>query len=311
MNHKNLVIVAVLLAILALVVLGMSLKRVTDKASLNAGEPKLEIAATFYPLYFFASEIGKDQVNVTNLTPAGAEPHDYEPNAQDIAKLEQMPLLLANGAGFEPWLDDVEVNLESKQTRVARVAESLISLELEEEGKSMSDPHVWLDPILAQKEIDNITHVMSYVDPVRASTYERNATDLQSRLLALHEEFSRGLKNCKHRKIVTSHQAFGYVAKRYGLEQVAIAGLSPEQEPTPTELAEVADFAKANNIKFIFFETLVSPRLAETLAQEVGAEVLVFDPLEGLSEEDQRAGKDYFSVQRENLKNLQTALECS
>jgi zinc transport system substrate-binding protein len=269
---------------------------------------KLQVAASFYPLSYFASEVGKDQVEVKNLTPAGAEPHDYEPNAQDITQLEKTDLLLVNGLGFEPWLDKVQSDLEAKGIQVVAVAEGLASLESED--GTVPDPHIWLDPVLAQQEVLKIAQAMSQVDPTNQTVYEANSQQLVAKLKALDQDFRQGLAQCQQKNILTSHQAFGYLASRYGLTQVSLTGLSPDQEPTPAELGQVAQFAKANQVKYIFFETLVSPRLAETLAREVGAQTIVFNPLEGLTSEDQAAGLDYFSVQRDNLSHLRTALEC-
>ncbi|MBI2617273.1 zinc ABC transporter substrate-binding protein [Candidatus Gottesmanbacteria bacterium] len=264
-------------------------------------EEKMQVVASFYPLWFFASEIGKEKVHVTNITPPGAEPHEFEPGTGDIVKIELSKMLIINGAGLEPWAEKLIGELERKGITVVTAGE---------DGGKITDPHVWLDPVLAKLEVKKIGEAFIRVDPQNKSFYEENIKTLDGKLASLDQEFRNGLTNCKQKNIVTSHAAFGYVSSRYGLEQIAISGLSPEQEPSPQELGEVAKFARDNNVKYIFFETLVSPRLAETIASEIGAETLVFDPLEGLSDEDQKAGKDYFSAQRENLENLKTALQC-
>ena len=157
---------------------------------------------------------------------------------------------------------------------------------------------------------EKITAGFVSIDPVNKQFYEANAKNLMDRLAGLDLEFRTSLADCKQTNIVTSHSAFRYLASRYGLRQVSISGLSPDEEPSPRQLANVAQFAKMNNVKYIFFETLVSPKLAETVAREIGASVLVFNPLEGITHEEEAGGKDYFSVQKENLKNLKIALEC-
>jgi zinc transport system substrate-binding protein len=298
MNRKILVTVLIFLLLL---ILGVLLPNKKASSPLLPSNQKIKVAASFYPLYYFVSEVGKDMVDVTNLTPAGAEPHDYEPNAQDIAKLETTQLVVVNGVGLEPWWDKVRGDLQQKKVKTLEVADGMVPL---------ADPHIWLDPVLAKQEVIKITSTLSEVDPEHKMAYETNSKQLQEKLDALDVQFQESLSHCNQKNIIASHQAFGYLAQRYGLHQLAISGISPEQEPTPAELGKITQFAKNNKVKYIFFETLVSPRLAETLADEVGAQTLVFDPLEGVGPEDQAKGKDYFSVQKENLDNLKIALEC-
>ena len=271
---------------------------------------KLQITASFYPLYFFASQIGNDLVQVQNITPAGAEPHDYEPTTQDIARIENSDLLILNGA-VESWGDKIKDNLKGKKTKVAVAGEGLLTQQLTENGQTTLDPHIWLSPPLAKKETEKISAGIISVDPQHSQVYQDNEKKLATKLDQLDAEYKTGLANCKQKDIITSHAAFGYLASTYGLNQVPIAGLSPDQEPSAKQLAEVANFAKQHNVKYIFFEKLVSPKLSETIASEIGAKTLVLDPLEGLTEDDIKSGKDYFSVMQDNLKNLQLALQCT
>ena len=268
----------------------------------NPTPQKLQVTTSFYPLYFFTGEIAKDMAKVINITPAGAEPHDYEPTTQDIANMENSALLIINGGSLETWGDKVKDNLKKKDVLIVSAAEGLDALN--------EDPHVWLDPQLAILEVRKIAKAMETIDPVNKTVYESNAFSLEKRLEVLDESFRQGLSRCRQKDIVTSHTAFGYIAARYGFKQVSIAGLTPDEEPSPRQLAEVANFAKANNLKFIFFETLLSSRLSETIATEIGAKTLVFNPLEGLTPEEENKGEDYFSVQMRNLANLKIALEC-
>lgn len=255
----------------------------------------IKVAASFYPLYFLASEIGGDKVTVTNLTPAGAEPHDWEPTTADAATIEKSQLLLINGGGLEPWAGKMNAK------KIMTVGEDLF------DG---GDPHIWLDPVLMQAMADKVATALDETDPQNAETYRTNNEQLKFKLVQLDEEYRTGLANCLQKNIVTSHAAFGYLAKRYGLVQNAISGMSPDEEPTAQKLAQTATLARQLGVKYIFFETLVSPRLAETLAKEVGARTIVFNPLEGLTSEQLEAGQDYFLVMRENLVNLKTALQC-
>src|SRR3989338_1946516 len=172
------------------------------------------------------------------------------------------------------------------------------------------DPHIWLNPVLAKQEVMWIYSALSYVDPTHDAIYKQNAEAYINQLSALDEAYAHGLKTCANRTVVTSHEAFAYLAKQYKFETIAITGLSPEEEPSAGRLAEIAKLAKEKQIKYIFFETLVSPKLAQTLASEIGAQTLVFDPIEGVSEEDQAAGKNYVSIMQENLTNLKIGMMC-
>ncbi len=270
---------------------------------------KVKVTTSFYPLYYFTSQIGGDKIDIVNITPAGAEPHDYDPSTKDIAKIEKSDLLVLNG-GVEGWGDKIQNNLKGSKTEIVVAGKNLLTQSLVEEGKTQTDPHVWLDPVRAKEEIHEITQALITVDPKDSLYFKANEEKLHKQLDDLDKSFKSGLLNCSHKDIVTSHAAFGYLASRYGLTQVPIAGLSPDQEPSSKQLAEVSDFAKRNNIKYIFFESLVSPKLSETIAREVGAKTLVLDPIEGVSDDDLKSGKNYYNIMQDNLKNLQIALEC-
>ena len=291
----------------------------------TANSNKLQVAASFYPLYYFASEIGKEKANVFSVTPNGVEPHDYEPKPQDTVKIQQSKLLLLNGAGFEPWTEKLNSELTKKGVTIITTAEGMTlqkgeghdheeEAHTEEEAgheEETLDPHIWLSPVLAKEQVDKITSGFIAVDPTNKSYYETNAQDLKKRLDTLNEAYKTGLTTCNTRNFVTSHAAFGYIANTYNLEQVSIAGLSPDEEPSATKLAEVATFVKDNNINYIFFETLVSDDFAQTIAKETGAKTLVLDPIEGIPDDEIQQGKNYFTVMESNLLNLQTALECN
>ncbi len=271
---------------------------------------KLSVVASFYPLYFFASSIGGDKVVVTNITPSGAEPHDFEPTAQDVAKMENSQLIILNGGGLETWQANIEKNIDSQKTKIVIAGEGLINLQMSEDGKGTSDPHIWLSPILAKQMADRILAGFVLIDPQNENYYQSNADALKNKLDDLDAQYKAGLKNCAKKDIITSHSAFGYLAEAYGLNQLSIAGLSPDAEPSPSQLAETAKFAKENDIKYIFFESLASPKLSSTLANEIGAKTLVLNPLEGLTREEETQGENYLTVMQNNLTNLETALEC-
>ena len=262
---------------------------------------KLQVTTSFYPLYFMAAEIGGDKAEITNITPAGAEPHAYELTARDIAQIENSRLLIINGGGLEPWSSNIQQNINPAKTITGVAGENL---------SDRPDPHFWLSPPLAKKMVDNIFQGFTAADSSNQNYYKTNADFLKTRLDNLDNEYKNGLADCTQKNIVTAHEAFGYLAAAYGFNQIAIAGLSPEAEPSPKQLAEIAQLAKAKDLKYIFFESLASPKLAETLAAEIKAETLVLNPIEGLTNEELAQGKDYFTEMRANLVNLQTALQC-
>jgi len=308
MKVKNLYVGFVGLFLLFIgVLLHSNFSKVEDKARVDQ---RIVVSTSFYPLYFFASKITADKADVYNITPAGAEPHDYEPTAQDITKIESSKLLILGGGKLESWGDKIREILSGSDTKIIEVSNGLANKVMTEDGETVVDPHIWLSPVLAKKEIDSITLALKEVDPINAGFYEANAMDLKVKMDNLDQEFRSGLISCKKSDIITSHAAFSYLAEEYGLKQVAISGLSPDQEPSLKEMAEVAKLAKDNDIKYIFFESLVSSRLSDTIAKEIGAKTLVLNPLEGLTKDDIKDGKDYFSEMRKNLSNLRIALEC-
>ncbi|MCX6732663.1 MAG: zinc ABC transporter substrate-binding protein [Candidatus Roizmanbacteria bacterium] len=263
---------------------------------------KLKITTSFYPLAFLAERIGGSYVTVTNLTPAGAEPHDFEPTTRDIAELTKQDIIFLNGGGIEGYLKNLQKNINPKKTSLIVVGQPFMS--------DQKDPHIWLDPILYIKEAEIVAQSLIKRDPLHTKIYTENMKNLINELSKLDSNFQTGLHNCSQKNIITSHKAFGYLANRYNLHEVAITGLSPQDEPSSKTLSDIATFAKENNIKYIFCEELVSPTIAETIAREVGAKTLVFNPLEGLTKKDEIAKQTYITIQKENLENLQIALNC-
>lgn len=261
---------------------------------------KIKIITSFYPLYFFANEIGGERVTVRNITPPGVEPHDFDPTARELAEIEQSDLLILNG-GIEIWGEKVKKLLQG----------NVVVLVAGEDLFSGPDPHIWLNPRLAKLEIERIQTTLSKIDPEYSTYYLPNAKALLAKMDLLDKNFTEGLDDCQTRNFITSHSAFSYLAKQYNLNQVSISGFSPDDEPSAKQLAEISLFAKQNNIKYIFYEKLASPKLAETVANEIGAETLVLDPLEGLSNNDINQGKNYFDLMQQNLINLEAALQCS
>jgi len=271
---------------------------------------RLSVVTAFYPLRFLADRITGGTADVTDLTKPGAEPHDVELNPRQVARIVDAGLVVYLD-GFQPAVDQaVAQEAPERALDVASVV-PLLPLSTGTDGETETvhgmDPHLWLDPSRYAAVADAVAAGLARADPAHAAEYQGRAAALHTELDALDAEFAARLKTCTRREIVTSHSAFNYLAARYDLTQVGITGISPEAEPSPRRLAAVAAQARRTGTTTIFFETLVSPKVAETLAREVGATTAVLDPLEGLTE----PGADYFSVMRANLAALTGALGCT
>lgn len=299
------------LLLLIIIVGGLGLFLLSKNKTLQGSNGKIQVAASFYPMYFFASQIGGNKANVFIITPASAEPHDYEPTTQDIARITRANMLVLNGGKLEAWGDKIKDQLQGSSVLVVTAGQGLENRQLEEGGQKIQDPHVWQNPLLAKKQVEAIEKGYEKIDPQNASYYQANAKKLDNELDQLDQDFKKGLSSCQQKDFVTSHAAFGYLAAQYGINQVAISGVSPDQEPSSQKLAEIANLVKKEGIKVIFFESLVSPKLSQTLAQETGAQTMVLDPIEGISDDDLKAGHTYTTVMRDNLSALQTALQCN
>ncbi len=315
--------ILVLAAVAALNMHAFAAEEATD-----VGE-KLKVMASFYPMYDFAEKIGGDYVEVTNMVPAGTEPHDWEPAATDIKNLEEADVFIYNGAGMEHWGEDVLASLENKDLKAVEASKGLELLAGGEEAEATSedqtetdseaatddqaeevsyDPHVWLSPKNAKQEMSNIKDALIEADPDHAEAYEQNYETYATKMDDLDAEYQEKLADTKSKDLIVAHEAFGYLCRDYGLNQVGIEGLSPDSEPDAKRMNEIIAFAKENNVKTIFFEELVSPKVAETIASEIGAKTAVLNPLEGLTDEEISAGEDYFSVMESNLEALTQAL---
>jgi zinc transport system substrate-binding protein len=266
------------------------------------------VAASFYPLAFVAERIGGGDVRVVNLTPPGVESHDLELSPRQVAEIAAADLVVYE-RGFQPSVDEaVEQNAGDARVEVTEVV-PLQHLDEDEHGDLAGDPHVWLDPTLLARIADAVADALATAVPVSAGAFRERAEALGAELTALDEEFSTGLARCERNVVVTTHEAFGYLAHRYGLEMVGISGLSPDAEPSPARLAEVGEVIADEAVTTVFYERLVSPKVAETLADDLGVVTAVLDPIEGLTDETE--DEDYFTLMRANLGALEEANGCT
>lgn len=274
----------------------------------QAGDDKISVVASFYPMYDFASKIGGDKVSVKNLTPAGVEPHDWEPSSTDMITMEKADIFIYNGLGMETWADSVLGSLSNKKLVAVEASKNVPLLEGSENDGGGYDPHVWLNPQNAKIEMQNILTALISADPDSEAYYRENFEKYAAEIDALDSEFKTALSALPQKNIVVAHDAFGYLCDAYGLTQVPIEGLAADSEPDAARMSEIVDFVRVNGVRVIFFEELVSPKVAEAIASETGSSTAVLNPLEGLSDEDLAKGADYFSVMRANLAVLTKSL---
>lgn len=339
-NKRGLLAASLLLAALLLVLSGCG-----KSAGGNIVEGKVNVVTSFYPIYEFSKAIGGEDANVINLLPAGVEPHDWTPRSQDILNTSKAQLFLYNGAGLESWVPNflkglggdanvqtVEVSQgielieaegddghghgggteDSAESHEENHAENADNHEANEAGAAADhhlDPHTWVSPKSAMVMAENIKNSFIQVDPAHQADYEARYDELIGKLQALDAKFTEELSAMPNKEIVVSHQAFGYLCRDYGLTQHPIMGLSPEAEPRAQDLVALSNLVKEEGIKYIFFEELVSDKLAKTLASETGVETLVLNPVEGLTKAQEQAGDNYFTLMEKNLQNLILALK--
>lgn len=273
----------------------------------------LHIVASFYPLQYAAERVGGDAVTVSNLTKPGAEPHDLELNPRAVASVADADLVVYLG-GFQPAVDEAVASEAGDRAFDVTPAAHLDLTPTGEEdgggqpGDPVADPHFWLDPTRLADVGDAVAERLAAANPERAATFTANAATFRRDLEALDAELAAGLASCAGTDIVTSHEAFGYLARRYGMTQLGITGLSPEAEPDAATMAQVADFVTRHDVATIYYETLVSPAVAEAVAAETGAETAVLDPIEGIG--DASTAQDYLGVMRANLAVLKAGQPC-
>lgn len=261
-----------------------------DSGGSADGGTRVQVVASFHPLAELARRVGGDEVTVTDLTPPGTEPHDLELSPRQLDRLADADVVLHAGPAFQPAVASAAERLDG------RVVDVLAALDPQSDGDDV-DPHFWLDP----KRMRAAAEVVAEALGVRSGL-----AALQRELDAVDAEIEAGLAGCRSRVLVTAHDAFGAFASRYGLEAQPITGLSPEAEPDPKHLADLANLVRGRGVTTVFTEELVSPKVAQSLARETGVATAVLDTLEGPGED----GSTYESRMRANLAALQAGLGC-
>lgn len=326
-----------LFLVLAMGLLSACSTNTVDKSPL---ENKLTVYSSIYPVWDFTSKVGGDKIDNKLLVPMGTEAHDWEPSPTDIAALEKADVLVINGLGMEFWANSVLGSLSNKNLTLIDTSKEANLIEghhhdhghnhdhedehehehdhedqhkhehdHDDETKLSYDPHIWSSPVQAKKQMKIIMEELSKKDPENAEYYKSNFEKYSTEFDKLDSEYRESLESLPNKKIVVSHEAYGYMTHEYGLTQMGIEGLIPESEPTPQRMAEIIDYVKENNVNTIFFEQSSGSKVAETIEKATGAKTKVLSTLESLTKEQIDNGDDYFSVMRQNLKALKEALK--
>lgn len=277
-------------------------------------EPTLVVTTSFFPYYDLVRQLGGSLVQVHQLVPAGADPHSYEPTPRDLIQLQSSHLFLFNGVDFENWGEAAVTLLEGTETVVIRAGDLVELLKVSDHpghaghDHGAYDPHIWTDPLNMKTIANHVVEKLIALDPDNEEAFRKNHDVYVTALAALDEAFKAVAREAEHHILLVSHSAFGYLAHRYGFEQIAVAGISPHAEPTPGRLAELTNLARRYQLEYIFFETLANPRTAEILAEEAGLTPLMLYNAEGLTSEQQAAGETYISLMQKNVNTLKRAL---
>lgn len=305
------------LIIIVLIFMSVGCSNSNEKLS-NKGNNKIQINTSLYVLEYFSERIGGDYVSVTNLVPPGSSPHDYEPTTKDMVKLMNGDIFVYNGAGLEGWVDKAIQNLNKERVEIIVASKGIDLMEGVDHHDGEADygngevhsidSHVWLDPVDAIKQAEQIKNGLIKKDPEHQTVYEDNFNSLKKDLLSLDTKFKNELKDTKRKEFFVSHAAFGYLTKQYGLKQYPVSGLIPSDEPSPADLAKLINKAKELNIKYILIDPKDETKIAMVLVNEIHAKTEIVDTIGSLTEEERAKGVNYFTLMEKNLEALKLAL---
>jgi len=289
-----------------------------QKSTVGSAEKKLIVVASLFPLYDFARNIGKEKAEVVLLLPPGVEPHSYEPCTGDILKMHEADIFLFTGEAMEPWIGDIRKEIRGEKPLIVdtgrgiRMTGGHADSEGDDHDHGRQDPHIWLDFSNAEKMVDTILDGFVRADPLNKEFYMQNAEAYTQRLQELDKQYSGSLASCKKRILIHGgHFAFGYLARRYNLQYLsAYQGFAPNAEPTPRNLIELVKKLRDSKLQFLFYEELIVPRVAETIAQETGAGLLKLNGAHNVTKEELAQGVTFISLMEQNLENLRKGLEC-
>jgi zinc transport system substrate-binding protein len=284
------------------------------------GNGKLQVVTTLFPLYDFAKRIGGDQAQVSLLLPPGVEPHSFEPRPEDIVRVNHADLFIYTSRFMEPWAASIIAGLDQGKVGVVEGGSGIQLMpapqgdhrEHGEHGDEHGgmDPHIWLDLENARLIAGNILAAFVARDPAHKGYYEQNAAGLTKDLAALDQRYKETLANCPKKVFLHGgHYAFGYLARRYGLKYVSASAVNADAEPTPARLAELVKLMRSERLNYVYTEELLNPRVAETIARETGAKVLMLNAAHNLSRDDFQRGVSFIGIMEQNLQNLKAGLQ--
>lgn len=280
------------------------------QATAQGTNASLQVVASFYPMYDFARNVGGGRVQATTLIPAGVEPHNFEATPSEIARLSQADIFILNGAGMEKWAPNLLSGIDNDRLAVVDASADITRIKSQDADEAGDDPHTWLSPANAKKQVEAIRDAFAKADPEGKGHYYANAAAYEAKLDALDSKLRTELSTCKKRDILITHATLAYFCQDYGCNQIPIEGVSEEGEPTPAELARIVDQARERNVTAVYFESLISPKSAQTLASEIGGKVLAFNTVHGVTAEEEAAGADYISLMEGNLESIKKGLDC-
>ena len=311
-NRSLLIIVSALVLVAAFFAVVRSRRHAAEPAT---GAPKLKIVTTLFPLYDMARAIGADKAEVSLLLPPGVEPHSFDPKPGDMARINEAGIFIYTGGSMEPWAEDIVRSVSNKELLAVNAG---LGVKLirgtgvdPDEPANAPDPHIWLDLDNAEVMAGNIAAALEKKDPPNADLYRRAAAAYKGKLAALDAAYRTGLSACRTKVIIYGgHYAFGYLARRYGLRYVAAQGLAPDSEPTARDLVALVEQVKKEQVKFVFYEELTSPRIAATIAGETGAKMLLLNAAHNVSRDQVERGVSFFDILQSDLDSLREGLEC-
>ncbi len=287
-----------------------------NKTEVESKEDKIVVYTTVFPVYDFTKNIGKDKIDLNYIVPPGAEPHDYEITPKTMKDIQNANLLIKNGLGIDNFANKIE---SESNLNIVLASDGIDPISYEEEKKheheedehdhGQYDPHVWLDVDLAIKECENIKNALIKADEKNKEFYENNYNEYIEKLKELKVTYDKELKDLKNNKMIVSHDAYGYLCKNYGIEQISITGISPNQEPSLSKISEISTYAKNNNMGYVLFDGLVNPKVAQTIANEANIKTEVLYSIDGVTKQDFDNNEDYISLMNKNLETLKLVLK--
>jgi zinc transport system substrate-binding protein len=271
---------------------------------------KLNVIASFYPMYDFARNVGGDRIDARTLIPVGVEPHDYEPAPSDIMALNEAQMLILNGVIEDSWAPKLIASLDNRNLQVVDTSKGLHLVASQDADLPGNDPHIWIDPVYAEKQVAAIRDAFIQADPAGKDYYEGNAAAYIQKLESLDAQFRTTMAGCRKKDMLITHATLAYFCKEYGCNQVPIEGVNAEGEPTPAVVAAIIEQAKEKNITVVFVEKLFNPNIAQSIANDIRGHAVVFDTVHGLTADEQRRGEDYLTLMEENVRTIRDNMDC-